>query len=168
MEEHHLDMFRGVILPYFNFFVFLGLAIFFFRKMVVSAAAKQRADFEKQMSEARAARDAALARLEELKRRQTGLENEIAEVMAMSKGAADVDAAKIASDAERLASHLREEAKRIATAEIEKARTAMRREIVDAVRAAVTTKLKTELNPETQLKLVKKQIGELKTIQAEG
>lgn len=168
MEEHSLDVFRGIVLPYFNFFVFLGAAIYFFRKMVVKAAAKQRTDFEAQMNEARQARDAAIARLDELKQRQTGLDKEIAEIMAMSKGAADVDARKILSDAERLATHLRDEAKRVAAAEVDKARATMRREIVEAVRQAVTTKLKSELTADAQLRLVKKQIGELKTIQAEG
>ena len=171
MEEQSIDVFRGIILPYFNFFVFVGLAIFFFRKMAVGAAAKQKTDFEKLMNESRAARDAAVARLDELKRREAGLDKEIAEILSMSKAAADVDAAKIVSDAERLAAHLKEEAKRIAQAEVEKARTTLRREIVDAVTDAVAKKLKAEMNPESQLKLVKRnitQLGELKTFQAES
>ena len=168
MEEHSLDLFRGLVLPYFNFFVFLAAAIYFFRKMVLKAAATQRSDFETQMNEARAARDAALTRIEELKRRQAGLDKELADVLSMNKAAADMDAAKIAGDAERLAAHLRDEAKRIAAAEIEKARGTLRREIVEAVRLSVTAKLKTELNADSQLRLVKKQIGELQTIQAEG
>ena len=168
MEESGIDLFRGIILPYFNFAVFLGLAVFFFRKMAVNAAAKQRQDFEKLMNEARAARDAAVARLDELKKREAGLDKEIADIVAISKASADVEAQKIVADAERLAALLRDEARRIAHTEVEKARAALRGEIVEAVREGVTKRLKSEMNPESQLKLVKRQIGELKTIQVEG
>lgn len=165
MEEHHVDMLMGVILPYVNFFMFLGAAVFFFRKMAVVAANKKRTDFEKLMTEARSARDAAEKRLDELKRRQAGLDKEIAEIMAMSKGSADVEAAKIQSDAERLSKHLRDEARRIADAEVEKARSELRREIVNSVRDSVTKKIKSELNNDSQLKLVKGKIGELRTLE---
>jgi F0F1-type ATP synthase membrane subunit b/b' len=167
VEEHApaaFDYFRGAVLPYFNFLVFFVLAIVFFKKMVINAAAKQKTDFEKQMAEARTARDAAVQRLEELKRRQTGLESEIADVMSMSKEAATLEAKKIEADADRLAAHLKDEARRIAHAEVEKARLALRQEIVEAVREGVAKKLKSEMTPDSQLKLVKKQIGELKSI----
>lgn len=158
-------MLMGVILPYVNFFLFLGAAVFFFRKMAVGAAQKKRTEFEKLMAEARAARDAAEQRLEELKRRQAGLDKEIAEIMSISKSSGEVEAAKIQSDAERLSQHLRDEARRIAETEVEKARQELRREIVDAVRESVTKKIKSELNNDSQLKLVKNKIGELRNIE---
>ncbi len=166
--EEHVDMLMGVILPYVNFFMFLAMAIYFFRKPAREAATKKRDAYERILNESKAARDDALARLEELKKRQTGLDSEIAEIKSASKASADLDAAKIVSDAESLAKHLREEARRVADAEVSKARATLREEIVAAVRQSVTEKLKSELSGETQLSLVKSRIGELKTIRAEG
>jgi len=163
-----MDMWTSVIFPYLNFFLFLGLAVYFFRKPGREAARKKRADFERLMGEAKAARDEAEARLNALKRREAELDREIAEIKAVSTEASQAEARKIINDAEQLAAHLRHEAQRIAAAEVEKARSSLRSEIVDAVREGVTQRIKTELNPDAQLKIVRNRIGELKNIRAEG
>jgi F-type H+-transporting ATPase subunit b len=166
--EEHVDMLMGVILPYANFAIFLGLAIYFFRKPAKAAAAKKRQAYEELLAESKAAYVEAAERLAEMKRRQADLDREIADLKATAKTTADMEAAKIVSDAERLANHLRTEAKRIAAAEVEKARATLRAEIVESVRESVTSKLKTELTSEAHLSLVRGRIGELKNIRAEG
>lgn len=164
----HVDPWMGIIFPYVNFAIFLAAAIYFFRKPARAAAAKKRAAYEQLLAESKAAYDEAAQKLAEIKARQAGLDREIADLKSSAKAAADMEAAKIVSDAERLAEHLRQEARRIAQAEVEKARATLRQEIVDAVRESVTKKLKTELTGEAQLSLVKNRIGELKNIRAEG
>jgi F0F1-type ATP synthase membrane subunit b/b' len=164
----HVDMLKGVILPYANFFIFLGLAVYFFRKPARAAAAKKKADFDRLLAESQAVRDAALAKLAEFTRRHASLDREIEELRSISKQTATAEAVKIIADAERLAEHLKIEARRIAGAEVDKARAELRREIVDAVRASVTTKIRTELKADAHLMLVRQRIGELKNLQAEG
>jgi F0F1-type ATP synthase membrane subunit b/b' len=166
--EEHIDWLMGVILPYANFIIFIALAVFFFRKPAAAAAASKREDYAKLLREATAAREQAVARLDELKARQAKLDQEIAEIKTMSRQAAEQEAAKIVSDAERLAAHLREEARRIADAEVQKARNDLRQEIVAAVREGVTKKIASEVKTDAHLSLVRKQIGELNTIQAKG
>jgi F0F1-type ATP synthase membrane subunit b/b' len=161
-------MLMEVILPYANFFLFLAAAIYFFRKPAKNAALKRRQDFEKILAEASAARAAAEARLQELQARMSRLDAEIADIKSMSKQAGELEAKRIVQDAERLSTHLKEEAKRVAAAEVENARKALRNEIVAAVSTTVSGKIRSDLTPERQISLVKRQVGELQHIKAEG
>jgi F0F1-type ATP synthase membrane subunit b/b' len=168
--EHQasIDWLREVILPWANFAIFFGAAIFFFRKMVVGAAAKKRAEFETLMAEAKAAKAQAQEKLAEIERREANLSQELAKMAALSKSSSEAETAKIISDAGRLAEHLRTEAKRIADAEVDKARAAMRQEIVAAVRDAVAKRMTTELDAGAQQEIVRKRIADLKSIRVEG
>ncbi|MCX6104753.1 MAG: hypothetical protein NTY08_02860 [Proteobacteria bacterium] len=166
--EDHFDVLMGVILPYANFAIFLGLAIYFFRKPAAAAAKKRREQYSKLVAEATAARDAAVSKLNELKNREESLADELASIKADSRESAEQEASKIVADAERLATHLRAEAGRIAAAEVAKARAELRKEIVDTVTASVKEKLVRELSVDTQLVLARKKIDELKHVGADS
>lgn len=164
----HFDWLKGFILPNINFLIFFALAIYFFRKPARDSAKKHREAFEKQMADSRAARDAAVAKLEELKRREAALDREVADMKAMAREAAEQEARKIEGDAQRLAAHMKAEAQRIAAAEVEKAKAALGGEIVAAVQEAVTSKIRSEMTPEAQLSLVRNKISDLQHLRAEG
>ncbi len=164
----HLDPLMGVILPYANFFIFLGLAIYFFRKPARAGAAKKRTEFLRIMNDAKKSYDDANEKLSLLKIRQTNLESEIADLKKTSELSAKIEADRILSDSMRLANHLREEAKRIAAAELQKAKASLRQEIVNAVSSNVQQKITKEVNKDKHLEIVRRNISELKTIRAEG
>jgi len=164
----HIDPLMGVILPYANFFIFLALAIYFFRKPAREGAAKKRAEFLRIMNDAKKSYDDANEKLLQLKNRQENLESEIADLKKTSDVSAKAEADRIISDAERLAAHLREEAKRIAAAELSKAKASLRQEIVSAVSSNVQQKITKEVTKDKHLEIVRRNISELKTIQAEG
>jgi len=164
----HIDTLKGIILPFANFLMFLALAIYFFRKPARAAAAGRRAAFQKLMGEARAAREEALAKLATLKKREAALSVELDEIREIARSTAQMESAKIIADAEQMAKHLQSEATRIAQAEVSKARHELRREIVEAVWAGVTQKLKTELNADAQHTLVHNKINELKQLHADN
>ena len=158
----------GVILPYANFFIFLGLAIYFFRKPAREGAAKKRSEFLRVMNEAKKSYDDANEKLSQLKSRQTNLEAEIADLKKTSELTAKTESDRIIADSERLSNHLREEAKRIAAAELSKAKAALRQEIVSAVSVNVKQKITKEVTKDKHLEIVRRNISELKTIKAEG
>ncbi|MCX6109257.1 MAG: hypothetical protein NTZ90_06600 [Proteobacteria bacterium] len=166
--EEHIDTLKGIILPFANFFIFLSLAIYFFRKPARAAAAARRAGFEKLMAEARAAKEEALAKLADLKKRELALETELAEIREIARSTAQMESDKILADAERMAKHLQAEAKRIAEAEVNNARQKLRREIVDAVHSGVSQKLKVELGVEAQRQLVRSKTNEMKQLHADN
>ena len=164
----HLDMLMGVILPYANFFIFLGMAIYFFRKPAREGAAKKRTEFLRVMGEAKKSFDDANNTLIQLKARQANLNGEIAELKLVSEEAAKIEADRISTEAEKLASHLKVEAKRIAAAEVQKAKAAIRQDIVDAVCGNVKEKISKEVSGDKHLEIVRRNISELKSIRAEG
>jgi F0F1-type ATP synthase membrane subunit b/b' len=164
----HIDPWLGIWFPYLNLVVFLALAYKFFRKPAMAAPQKKRAEYEQILGEATRARDEAQAKLDELNRRKARLDQEITELKTVARQAAENEAAKIVADAERLAAHLKVEARRIADAEVMRARATLQKEIVDAVRGSVVDRVKTEMDEKAHLSMVKKQIGGLTTLTTES
>ena len=162
--EEHVDTLMGIILPYANFFIFLSLAIFFFRKPAALAAKNHREQYQKLLSEATHARDVAIAKLAQIKEREHALADELANLKAVSKQSAEFEAQKMIQDAERLSQHLKDEASRIAQAEVAKARAALRQEIVETVSEGVKLRLQSDLNSEAQVALARKKISDLNHI----
>lgn len=161
-----LDPFLGIIAPYTNTAIFLIMAVYFFRKPLMEAATKKRKDFQKLLDESQAAKISAEEKLAELNGRLAGLDQEIAKIKEDAELAARMEAQNIVSDAERLANHLREEAQKVSKAEVDKARKALREEIVSAVTDSVTSKAKSDLDSSSHLQLVNKRIGVLTSLNA--
>jgi len=161
----HLDLFKGVFLPYANFFIFMALAIYFFRKPLRAMAEKRRAQFDAALKQAQEAKDLAEAKNRELTARLAKLDDEVAEIRRLTANTAQFESKKIVEEANRLAAHLKEEAQRMANAEVDRAKDELRRTIVAAVKGGVETKIQTELNIEAQMKLAKSRIGQLKSVQ---
>lgn len=158
----------GVVLPYTNFIIFIVLAIYFFRKPAKAAAEKRREEFLKLMQEAGQAKNLAEAKLRELEQRKQGLDKELQEMRQIAVQAAESEAQRIVNDAKTLGEHLKAEAKRIAEAEVLKARDGLRREIADAVRDAVEGRIRRDLNSESQVDLVRRQLTGLQSVRMEG
>lgn len=164
----HVDPLMGIILPYANFFIFLGLAIYFFRKPAREAAAKKRDDYARLVNEAKKANEAAQAKLADLARREAQLDTEIKEIQNLAKISAEAEAQKITEDAERVALHLKAEARRIAEAEVEKAKAVLRDEILKSVREGVVNKVKTDMTADAQKALTQRRIADLQSIPSQG
>jgi F0F1-type ATP synthase membrane subunit b/b' len=162
-----IDTLKGLVLPYTNFFIFLGLAFYFFRKPAIAAAKKRKEDYERLVKETRAALDQATAKYEDLKVRHAKLDAEANGILEISRETAAKEAARIVADAEKLAAHLKAEARRIADAEVEKARAVLRDEIVAQVKTGVAEKIKSELNQDSQVSLVRTNISRLQQIPVE-
>jgi F0F1-type ATP synthase membrane subunit b/b' len=157
----HLDPWKGIILPYINFAIFLGLAIFLFRKPFANMALKRHEQFNKSSGEAAQAHEKALAQAEELRQRLSLLDKDIDNLKTRSRELAEIEAKELVSDAARLAQHLREEARRIADAEMEHARFSFRRDMVEFVRKSVEDKIRRDLSPDAQLAMIRRRTEEL-------
>lgn len=164
----HFDFWKGFVFPYINTFIFLGLAIYFFRKPAIAAARKKRDEFLRTMNEAKKTYDEANEKLTQLKARHANLAAEIADIKKTSEAAATAETQRIVSDAERLAEHLKEEAKRIAAAEVAKARAELRQEIVETVSSNVVAKISKEVSGDMHHSIVRRNLSELRSIKVEG
>lgn len=166
--ESHVDPLMGIILPYVNFAIFFVLLIYFAKKPVLAAAKKRQDDFQQLMAQATKAKQAAESKLAELNAKYAQLDKEIEEIRTTFQTVAEAEAAKVVADAEALAANMKLEARRIADAELARARQGLREEIVAAVKANVTNKIQTEMTVDAQLALVQRQIKELHTVKTEG
>lgn len=164
----HVDPWMGIIFPYANFFIFVAAAFFFFRKPLTGAARQKRADFEKLAAEAQAAKAAAEARLNELQRKQADLSKEIQDLMTVSKATSEAEAARIIADAKHLAHNLTEEAKKMAAAEVERARLELRQDIVSLVSKEVLGKIHRDVTSADHQRFNGQRISELQHLQPEA
>jgi len=164
----HLDLFKGVFLPYANFIIFMALAIYFFRKPVRAMAEKRRAKFDAALKQAQEAKDLAEAKNRELTARLAKLDDEVAEIRRLTNDTAQFESKRIVDEAHQLATHLKEEAKRLANAEIERAKNELRHDIVAQVKSGVESKIQAEFGQDAQIKLAKTRIGQLKAVQVDA
>lgn len=157
----HFDWLKGFIFPYVNFFIFMFLAVKLFKKPLINAMAQRKTDFEQLVKEANSAREIAEAKHAELSRRYAQLDEEIRRMKAEGEADACQRAADMLNKAESLALHLREEARRMADAELARAREALRTEIIAEAKNQTLKKLEVELDERAQKDLAHKRITSL-------
>lgn len=156
--EHTLNLSSQVLLPYFNFFVFLAAFIYFFRKPLQEMAAARRDVYLSASKNAAAALETARQTFDAVKKRLDSLDSELADFKKQSDAAANDEARKIAEDTERFIRQLEAETTRLAADAIETARRELRREIVEAARDMAASKIETELNAGTKEAILKNRI----------
>lgn len=164
----HLDIFKGVILPYANFIIFIAAAVYFFRKPLAEMSRKRRDTFEFSLKEATEARRLAEEKNRELTERLARLDQEISSIKSQTAEVAQKESERIVADANAMAKHIGEEARRMADAEVERAKIELRREIVRSVVEAVEKKLNTSFSREAQVQLTQKQIGALQAVKIDA
>jgi len=157
----HVNLITGIILPYFNFAVFLALCVYFFRKPLAAMAQNRRNEFEAAIREATKAKEEALRKNQELTARLRQLDKEVEEIRRGAALAAEKDAQRMVTEAEALAKNLIEEARRMADAEVERAKNALKAEIVESVREAVVSKIKHDLKPADHAAMIQTKVGNL-------
>ena len=152
----HFDWKMGFWAPYTNFIIFLSLAVYFLRKPLIAMAQKRRNDYLAAFKSATEAKELAEAKLAELDKRLSGLDQEMELIKSQSIADAKRESDKILAAANQLANHLKQEASRIAEAEVNKARTKLRTEILEQVQKNVQTKIKSEFTEEKQHSYIEK------------
>jgi F0F1-type ATP synthase membrane subunit b/b' len=143
-DVEHFDWLLGFWFPYINFAIFLVLAVYFLRKPLANFAAKRRNGYLAAVKAANEAKELATAKLLEIDARLASLDKEIAMIWDSSEKEAEREAAKIIESANRLATHLKAEAQRIADAEILRAKQELRRTVMKEVKAEVEKKIARE------------------------
>ena len=141
MEEHHLNLVDSILIPYFNFAVFVVVFVVAFRKPLAEMAAKRRGKFLDASKEAAQALTNAQSQFQEIKTKFDSIETELASFKRESEALANDEAKRLVSEGERIAAQILSETKRVAAEEINRARTELRQEIVAAAKKAAEAKL---------------------------
>jgi F0F1-type ATP synthase membrane subunit b/b' len=158
--EHTLNISSQVLLPYFNFFVFLAAFIYFFRKPLAAIAASRRDVYLSASKNAALALESARQTFDAVKKRLDALDSEMASFKKQSDASAQDEARKIAEDTERFVRQLEAETIRLAADAVATARQELRKEIVEAARDVAATKIETDLNAQTRETILKNRISD--------
>lgn len=129
-----VEFFSGVLFPFINFFLFLAVAIYFFRKPLGAFAVARR---EKFLHRARAASDKAdeVAKLEhELQEGTSRIDQDLVNLERQTIADAERQAAQIIAEAEKNAARIRDEAVQVAAAFTVEMQDELKREILHRVR----------------------------------
>jgi len=135
--DHQVD--SGVILKDFvwrciNFAVLVGLLVYFVRKPIRNALQNRRAEIEKALADASAARDAAEARAKQYQEKLAKAAAEIESIYAAIRREGEVERDKILTSAREMAAKIEIEADAKAASAVARARAELRAE---AARLAV-------------------------------
>ncbi len=156
--EHHLDFFSAVGIPYFNFFVFLGAFVLFFRKPLLQMAAERRETYLSASKDAAQALNSARKTFDEVKRRFDALDQELADFRRQSEVLAHDEAKRLLDETDRFTRQLKDETARLAKDAVERARIELREEVVKAAKALAADRITQELDAAAKEKILKARI----------
>ena len=128
----------------------------------------KREEYENQFMAAKKEREEADKRLSELNQRLSNLDTELSEIKAKAKKEAESDAARIVEQGRVLAEHIKDEAKRVAQAELQKAQETLNEQVLKLVHEKVAEKLKNELGKQDHSRVVASQVNTLTSLAARG
>ena len=164
----NVELVSGVILPYVNFALFAVLAFVLLRKPLNAMAYKRQETYKISLDEAQRAHDDAMARLRQVETQMSDIQNELATIRDRTRESANREATDMLVDAKHLADHLRDEAGKMAAAEIESARVTLRREVVSDIQVEVKRQLKAGIDPAVGKQLIQRRLTEMKSMKLEG
>jgi F-type H+-transporting ATPase subunit b len=162
MEHHSLDLVGGIVIPYVNFFIFVGVFIFFFRKPLSKMASDTREKFLSSSRDAQKALDEAKKQFDALNAKFNSLEMELLEFKKQSEKNARDEAANLQSEGEKLAAHIKGETQRIACDELLRAKAELRQEIVAAALKQAESSIASGLSDQDKSQILGKRIADLR------
>jgi len=130
-EAHHAD--SGVLLKDFlyrclNFAIMVGILVYFITKPVRKGMAARREEIEKNLRDARAAKEEAESKFAEYDRKLSKASAEIEEIYASIRKEGELEREKILANAKEMAEKIGQEAEKTAANEVSKARARLREE----------------------------------------
>ena len=164
----HFDWVRGFIFPYLNFLLFVVGLVFFARKPLSGLFQKRRQEFEQLVASAREAQQKAEEQLRQLNERLAGLDDEVAAIRDGARQAAEEEARKIIEQGEALARYMKDEAVRVAEAEVDRARKNLQEEVLVAVRRQVSDKIRQDMTQDEKKQYIQSQVNRLRAVSTGG
>lgn len=163
--EHSSDLTTSVIIPYFNFFLFVAAFCFFFGKPLKAMALSRRQKFLAASKEAAATLQSAQKQFKELKDRFDVIDGELEAFKRASENLAKEEAAKLIAEGERLSVQIALEIKSLAMEEIARARFELRQEIVLAAAKSAEQKIEQNLDVSEKARILAGRMVDLRAFQ---
>tara|TARA_B100001094_G_C18162750_1_gene790314 strand:+ start:1383 stop:1883 length:501 start_codon:yes stop_codon:yes gene_type:complete len=166
MDTTHL--FRDVIAPYINLGIFLFLAVWLFKKPLKEMVGSRRESFEKLLNETKKARVEAENQQNELTAKFDGMSDEISRLRAENQQLIVKENAEAKAKAKELAFHIEVEAKKLAAAEIKKAKETLALDIAAQLKSIVESRIAADVDAGVQHEIVSKKCAAIQSMTLEG
>lgn len=160
----HFDWLRGFVFPYVNFLVFAVLLVKFAGKPLRELFGKRKREFQALVESAKETQNQARQQLAVLNERLAGLDKEVQDIKDAARRDAEDEARKIIEQGKKLATYMKEEAVRVAEAEISKARDDLQQEILVSVRQKVEEKIRQDMTSDEKKQFMQSQVSRLRAV----
>lgn len=164
----HFDWIKGFFFPYINFLIFCVLLIMFSRKALKEMFAKRRQDFLALVEAAKRAQTEAEEKLRDLNRRLEELDVEVVRIKESARQEGEEEAKRIIEQGKILALFIKDEARRVAQAELMQARSDLQKDLLCSVHEQVRSKLCQDMTMEAQKQHIQKQFERLRAVSTGG
>ena len=145
----------------FNLFLFVALLYLLLRRPIRDAFRARQQGIRSALMRAQEERDAALAKLEDMRKRLATLDDEVAALRAQAVGDAEAEAARIERSTEADLSKLRDQAQREVESAGKTARAELRAFAADQSVRLAEEMIRREMRPEDDARLVQAYVEEL-------
>ena len=152
------------VVPYINFFIFLGILVYFSKKPLSQLAGKRKSDFDAHQRLAKETLGRAKEGLDQLTRRMKGLNEEIASMKSKALTEAKREAQKIIDDGKRQAEQILEDAKKLREAEFAEAQRKLALETMSRARADLLGRLEKEFDSSKDKHFIEKRLEEIASL----
>ena len=159
-----IDLFYRVIAPYFNFFLFLFLAVRFFKKPLTSLVRGASANFESTLGTIQTEKTNALKQEEELTNRLYRLQGDIETMRESIRTSAQAEADDLVNKAKLMSENILKESEKLVQAKLAIAEQKLKKSIADMVYLTVSEKISKELSDSAQHEIVHKKVSILSKI----
>lgn len=143
------------IWKFVNLAIFVSVLVYLLKKPLSAAFKARREDIRAELIKAEEAKKAAIARLTEVEAKLAGAESEIANLKKEARAEIDAEKQRLAAQAEAEAAKLKAQAAGEITRIGQVARLELRRFAVDESLRLAETKLRSEMTPDKDSKLIK-------------
>jgi len=150
-----------LVLRIFNFLVLAGVLIYFTRKPVVNAIRNSIESVRTLLKDAEESRQASEVRMKEAEEKLSGVDREIAELLAAATRESETEKERILSEAAQALEKLKAEASLAIEQELKKAQDILKREAAEAAVALAEEIISKNITPEDQARFVDEYLEKL-------
>lgn len=153
-----------VLFQAINFTLFTGLMAYFLAKPIKNYFESRAANYRQALVKAEAARAEAEKQKQEIANRLAALENSAQQSIVQARAEAEELRARIVRDAQDLSTKLREDAKRTADLEVQRAKVELREEVLSQAVSAAKSVLKERIAEQDQKRLQSEFVGKIQEV----
>tara|TARA_B100000524_G_scaffold341199_1_gene235045 strand:- start:685 stop:1182 length:498 start_codon:yes stop_codon:yes gene_type:complete len=157
----HFDWLKGVVFPYANFTLFLVSLVYLARKPAAAFAKKRSESYQEVYLKAKKEKEDADKANKKLRMRFEALSQELQALRESALKSTEEEVERIMAAGQKVAEHIKEEAKRSAAVEAEEAQEKLRQEVWQTTSQLLAQKVKSNFGENDQNMYIRRGVAKL-------